>query len=62
MQRPEATIHVASGLCIKLELGFGFILQNLPTTIKAIGADVVTQVCLASGRLHRNTRHVQRIV
>jgi hypothetical protein len=50
--RPEVTQHS----------GFRFVFQHLATTVKTVGADVVTQVDFAGGGLHRDTGHVQRIV
>jgi hypothetical protein len=42
--------------------GFGFVLQNLTATVKAVGADVVTQVNLTSGGLHGGTWGGQGVV
>jgi hypothetical protein len=37
-------------------------LQDLATTVEAIGADVVTQMGFTSGGFHGNARHIQGIV
>ena len=42
--------------------GFRFGLQHFATTVKTSGADVVTQVGLASGGLYGNARNNQSIV
>jgi hypothetical protein len=42
--------------------GFGFVLQNLTTTVKAVGADVVTQVDFTGGGLHGGTWGGQGVV
>jgi hypothetical protein len=42
--------------------GFGLALQNLPTTVKAIGANVVTQMNFPGGRLDRGSGHIKCVV
>jgi len=42
--------------------GFRLVFQHLATTVKTVGADVVTQVDFASGRLDSDAGHVQRVV
>jgi hypothetical protein len=43
-------------------LGFGFVLQHLTTTVKAVGADVVAQVNFTGGRLHAGAWGGQSVV
>jgi hypothetical protein len=43
-------------------LGFGFVLQNLTATVKAVGADVVAQVNFTGGGLHGGTWGGQGVV
>jgi hypothetical protein len=55
--RPSAT---TAGLFEPL--GFRFVLQHLATTVKAVGADVVTQVNFTGGGLHRGAWRGQGVV
>jgi len=55
--RPSAT---TAGLFEPL--GFRFVLQHLATTVKAGGADVVTQVNFTGGGLHRGAWRGQGVV
>jgi hypothetical protein len=52
----------AAGPEVACHSGFGLVLEHLTATVKAVGADVVPQVDLASGGLHCDTGHVQGIV
>jgi hypothetical protein len=42
--------------------GFRLVLEHLTTAVEAVGADVVTQVRFASGRLDGDAGHVQGVV
>jgi hypothetical protein len=54
--------EVAPGLALAARSGFRLVFQHLTATVKTVGADVVTQVRFAGGRLHGDTRHDQSIV
>jgi hypothetical protein len=61
-KKPEATQHAASGFSPQWDLGFGFGLQHLATTVETGGADVVAQVDFASGGFDGDTWHNQSVV
>jgi len=53
-QKPEA-LEVPRAIWYQRKLRFGFAFQHLTTTVKAVGADVVTQVDFARCRLYSRT-------
>jgi hypothetical protein len=61
-KKPEATPHAASGFSPQWDLGFGFGLQHLATTVEASGANVVAQVDFTGGGFYGDTGHNQSVV
>jgi hypothetical protein len=60
--RLAASSDSSPRLWLNLFSSIRFVFEHLAATVKAIRADVVTQMRFASGWLYSNTWHVKRIV